>query len=219
MSFGKRQQGNITYFRVAGGKLVRPAKADTPGAVAVQTPQGEVVHQLHDDFVEGSIAGFEDKTSEFNGKTTRSLVVIMQDGDEVYRIEVSRGKQYWSDFLMRLPNLDFDKRVAISPYDITDKDTGRRQQGMSMKQDGRKIARAFSKENPGKLPQPTQVKVNDALVYDWGARNAFLEDVVLVEAKQRLTAKIQEAPPLGECVEAAPPQPAPVELSDDDLPF
>lgn len=191
MSFGKRQDGNVIYFRVAGGKLVRSAKADTPGAVAVKTPTGETVYQLHDDFIEGMITAFDEKTSDFNGKTTRSLVVVMSDTDEVYRIEMTRGKQYWADLLLRLPNVDLSKRITLSPYDITDKDTGSRNQGISMKQQGQKITRAFTKDNPGNLPQPKEIEIDGEKKLDWGPRNKYLEEVVLIEAKQRLNTEPQ----------------------------
>lgn len=185
MGYGKRDQnsGNTTYFRVASGKLVRSAKEDTPGAVAVKNAStGETVWQLHDEWVQGRIIALDDKDGEFG----KSLTVVLDDVGSRYQVDLKDGSMYWSDFLKRLPNVDLSQDVTLFPYSIEEEGRKVPNQGVSMKQGGAKVARAFTKENPNGLPQPVSVKFNGKDQLDWGPQNEFLVNTVLSEARKKL---------------------------------
>lgn len=218
--YGKRNEGNIMFWRIASGHMVRGAKQDTPDAVAVVNPQGGVSYQLHDDYLDGRIIGFDERIVEFGNLRRKMLVVLVLGASgTMHRVEIKRGDQYWSNFLKRLPNVDLSKPVRLWPYMI--EDDGKKNIGVSIKQGGQKVLQAFTRENPGNLPNPVE-EIDDntgEIRLNWSMHNRYLEDVVLEDAKKRLVALGPVADPQ-EAVGAAPVDVVPTEGDEnDDMPF
>lgn len=149
----------------------------TPGAIKRTTKTGKEVWERRDGYVDGVITSMFNKEREYNGEVTRSLVIRLRDKDEHYSLEVTQGSRYWVGILMRLPNINFQKPVRFAPYDFDgsdDKGGTRKVIGINLYQNGEKIDPAWTKTNPGDLPQGKQVRVNSKDVWDFEARDAYL---------------------------------------------
>ena len=82
----------------------------------------------------------------YDGDYGKNLIITIDAGLEE-PVELSLGVQtkYGEDLLRKLPNIDFNKDVVLSPYGFESE--GRTLQGMTVQQDGAKLANAYTKKN------------------------------------------------------------------------
>ena len=181
---------------------------DTPNAKQVfkqdGTPaldkKGAEVWRLENDFINERIIDLVDETSEYG----RRLVVLFNGG----QLALPHGERYWTDFLLRLPNVDLSKPVRLKPHMSLDEEKSkpgkeRYDYYMTMRQggsapdgsDGDKIERAFTQANnygrnedgTGGLPAGEQVEdpKTGNLVWSFLKRNKALEGIV-AQTKEKL---------------------------------
>jgi hypothetical protein len=223
------QQAGVIYLRIADGKVIETVEPNAPGAVKRTTkpsdehPQGKEVWERRDGYVDGVITSMFHTEREYKGEKITELVIRLRDTDEHYSLKVNKGNRYWVGIMKRLPNVNFQKPVRFSPYDFEGKDekTGAKRPviGINMFQGGQKVGPAWSKTNPGDIPQGKQVRVNGKDVWDFEERDAYLMRVFAELQDQLQTGDMA----MGGTAEAAPSaRPTPTPLADmpaDDLPF
>lgn len=198
--------GKPVYLRIAEGKIVETVEEGTPGAVKRTTKNGKEVWERRDGYVDGLITSMYNKEREYNGEVMHSLVIRLRDKDEHYSLEVNKGSRYWVGILTRLPNVNLQKPVRFSPYDFEGKDDKggmRKVIGINLYQGDQKIDPAWSKTNPGDLPQGKQVRVNGKDVWDFEARDQFLDRMFAEINDQLRTGDIAMGGEHGEPVEHA----------------
>ena len=225
MAVGHNNQGgNSTFLSVRtstddkGRKksvIAKRCTKDEPGAKLITKADGmpaldkdgNHTYRLEYDFIEGRIRGLEKRVTEFG----KYLDIHIQD-DRTYILSLERGDRYWSDFLQRLLNVDLGKTVRLTPYSI--EENGKYNQGISMRQDGMKINRRWTKENnyEGGPPQAEQKEVNEEMVWDFGKRNSWLEANVLDVCSARIGNAVPAAI-------TAPVSDSVADVDDDDLAF
>ena len=236
-------EGGATFLTVRMGTddkgrkraiLAKRCPADTPGAKQVFKANGEAavnkdgdaVYRLEYPALTGQIFKLESTESEYNGKTVKYLQVHVSDQGEHYILTLERGYRYWSDFLMRLPNVRLSEPVRLAPYAI--EEDGKFNQGISMKQNERKVERKWNAANgyENGPPMAEQIEINDEVKWDFGKRNRWMEANVLAEAIEELkvvggdpaAARKPDSTPAPS--QSARPKVTPLsEMPDDDLPF
>jgi hypothetical protein len=165
---------NTTYLSVADGNLVRQHKQATERTTERLTKTGKLVFEER----------FKDLTAKLENITTRTNDYGTQwqlhftDGDASYIVSLPYSSRYASSFLKALPNIDASKEVRFMPWAMKDKqDATKTITGITLYQDGEKIAPAYTKENPNGLPQMTKIKVKGKEQWDDSSMMEFLEQM------------------------------------------
>ena len=147
MAVGKNKEnrGNKPFLSIIGGNIKQPSSEGVEGAVKREWESKDgttgVKWELTHDFVEGNIVGLNYKDGDYGS----SLIVDLQEGNDVYSLQISTKSRYYDDFAKKVKALDLTKRVKISPYDFeskTDKDkkgNPKKIVGVSVYQEGEKI--------------------------------------------------------------------------------
>ena len=220
----------MIYLRIADGKIIETVDETTPGAIKRITkpsdehPNGREVWERRDGYVDGIITSMYHTEREYKGEKITELVIRLRDVDEHYSLKVNKGNRYWVGIMSRLPNVNLQRSVRFSPYDFKGKnEAGGEKQviGINLFQGDKKIDPAWSKTNPGELPQGKQVRVNGKDVWDFEERDAYLMKVFADLVDQMKTGDMavggsNDAPLVA--ANAAPGLP-PTTEEDDGLPF
>jgi hypothetical protein len=165
---------NTTYLSVADGNLVRQHKQATERTTERLTKTGKLVFEER----------FKDLTAKLENITTRTNEYGTQwqlhftDGDASYIVSLPYSSRYSSSFLKALPNVDVSKELRFMPWAMKDKqDATKTITGVTLYQDGEKIAPAYTKENPNGLPQMVKIKVKGKEQWDDSDMMQFLEQM------------------------------------------
>jgi hypothetical protein len=165
---------NTTYLSVADGNLVRQHKQATERTTERLTKTGKLVFEER----------FKDLTAKLENITTRTNEYGTQwqlefsDGDATYIVSLPYSSRYSSSFLKALPNVDVSKELRFMPWAMKDKqDATKTITGVTLYQDGEKIAPAYTKENPNGLPQMVKIKVKGKEQWDDSDMMQFLEQI------------------------------------------
>jgi hypothetical protein len=167
---------NTIYLNVADGNLVRQHKQPNERTSERLTKTGKLVYEER----------FKDLTAKLETINTRTNDYGTQwqlhftDGDDSYVVSLPYSSRYASSFLKALPNVDVNKVLRFMPWAMKDKlDATKTITGITLYQDGEKIAPAYTKENPNGLPQMTKIKVKGKEQWDDSDMMQFLEQTTL----------------------------------------
>lgn len=165
---------NTTYLSVADGNLVRQHKQATERTTERITKTGKLVFEEK----------FKDLTAKLTNLDTREndygkqWQLTFKDGEDTYIVSLPFSSRYASSFLKALPNLQLGKEVRFMPWAMKDKnDATKTITGITLYQDGVKIAPAYTKEEPNGLPQMVKIKVKGKEQWDDSAMMEFLEQM------------------------------------------
>ena len=206
--------------------LAQRCKEDTLGAKQVfkadgspaLTKDGDTCWRLEYDAIEGFITRLEKHDADFgDGKKQSYLHIYIKDGPDRFVLSLDRGDRYWSDFLLRLPLLAPQTLTKFQPYSISD-DDGKTNQGISMRQYGKKIERRWNATTGYDGGPPPATFDEDEQEWKWGKRNKWMEDNILDPiAKEYDEPHPLEGQPQPVGDQPEPEQPPPHD--EDDLPF
>ncbi len=167
---------NTTYLSVADGNLVRQHKQANAQTTERITKTGKLVFEER----------FKDLTAKLDGISTREndygkqWQLRFQDGGDYYVISLPYSSRYASSFLKVLPNLDLSKEVRFMPWAMKDKlDATKTITGITLYQDGEKLAPYYTKEDPKGLPQMVKIKVKGKEQWDDSDMMSYLENMAL----------------------------------------
>lgn len=163
------------YLKVSDGKIVRQFKTETPNSVVRITKTGKTVHEEFYDFVEGTITDIRTKENEY-GKFWMVTLVDYHDGDLKYILEFNYSGGVANSFLRTLPNVDFSTPVQLKPKQTIDGD--KKRTSLFINQSGKALKWAWTKENPGDMPQLKKIKVKGKEAWDDSDIMEFLEGYV-----------------------------------------
>lgn len=123
MGATQRVRNTVHYYNIINGKFARKVTEDTIGAVKRQTQDKttkeikDVYELLYDD-IDGFIYNVEFVTNTFRNLAVSSWKITVTDvkeGEPVMVIMLPDGSSEAADFLSKLPNVDFEKPVLLSP--------------------------------------------------------------------------------------------------------
>jgi len=154
MALGSNSSGdsNRIFLNVGFGKIRQKSigrekvTAETPNAVCRKTQAGADSWGLEHDFLIGRITNIFYKEDKDYGN---SFEVIIQDGADSYQLSFKDDNRNWFDFAKKLPNMNFNEVYKFSPYDFTDKDSGKRRAGFSIKQNSESVPSAYDRKDAG----------------------------------------------------------------------
>lgn len=170
---GVNNSGEAIYLSVAYGRLRMKTlsngtkvTAETENAVSRKNSKGEDSWAIEYDFVKGDI---EKVFRKEGGDYDDRFEIVITDGADRYRVSLSEGSRFCNDFLKKLPNIDFNKSVILTPYDFESKTDGKRRVGISIEQEGNKIKSYYSAEKNGKWELLYGYPSGDGV--DWGDKD------------------------------------------------
>lgn len=174
-----------TFVSIKNGSLCVKTDETNPEARAreytnPQTGEKGVAYELVYDNLRGNINSIEVK----DGKFGKQLIIGIDDTALALGIE----GRYAIDIMKKLPNVNLEEEINIVPYSFTG-DNGKKQQGVTIYQDEKKIPDFFSsKDKNGKvkllngMPEPEKeykdMSKDDWKIYFINVRK-FLEDYLV----------------------------------------
>lgn len=167
---------NTTYLNVADGNLVRQHKQANERTTERLTKTGKLVFEERFKDLTAKLETISTRTNDYGTQWQLEFI----DGDATYIVSLPYSSRYASSFLKALPNIDLTKEVRFMPWAMKDKlDATKTITGITLYQDGEKIAPAYTKESPNGLPQMTKIKVKGKEQWDDSAMMEFLEQTTL----------------------------------------
>ena len=165
---------NIIYLSVADGNLVRQHKQATERTTERITKTGKLVYEERFKDLTAKLVNIDTKENDYG----KQWQVTFTDEGETYIVSLPFSSRYASSFLKALPNADLSKELRFMPWAMKDKnDATKTITGITLYQDGEKIAPAYTKEDPNGLPQMTKIKVKGKEQWDDSDMMLFLENM------------------------------------------
>ena len=134
----EKQESNSIYLSIIKDNFVQRSTEDNPKAVKREYEDSEgkkgVKWEVPYQAVEGYITG----VSFHDGKFGEEFVVTLEEGDSSVKIQMGTGSRYFMNFGEKFPNIDFTKKVKLSPYDLVD-DKGKTKNGITVYQGEDKV--------------------------------------------------------------------------------
>ena len=176
MGLGSRSGGsNKNYLGIYGGQIARewrkkkPSEAEIPAGKELQEREiskgpnaGNTVWFVGFDYLEGKV---NDLKLDTEGKYGDKIVIEIDDVGDIFQLEFGANSSYGSDFLMKLPNIDFDADIILQPwtmtpeewFELTDKKVTGNRSGLTIYNGTydkeNKVYNYYTKDNPNGLPE------------------------------------------------------------------
>lgn len=197
MGLDNRTTGN--YITILQGKLCQRVPEGTEGAITRVNKVGNTVHEKFYDSFTGKLVDIKITESDYG----KSWNFMFKDKEEIYTLQLSYSNSFSTAFLKMLPNIDLSKEMKVSPS--TKEVDGKNKSSLFVNQDGKPLKHAYTRENPGGMPDMEQVTVNGVLVWDDTKRLEFLKNMVDTLITPKLAqAKFEATPTPGEAGPVSP---------------
>ena len=177
MGLENKTGNRMTIVNIIGGKFtVRlPDGDNNPDAVERQLEKGphagQTVRELQYSHLDGVIVGGEMRTSEYGTEP----VLNMQDGEEVFKLQLPVDGMYFEQIAKRLPNVDPTKNVVFG----IGYDKERDRNFVYVQQDGASVHYAFTKDDPNGMPPPEKKTVMGKDKWDFTDQRNFLYETAV----------------------------------------
>lgn len=207
------------------------------------TPRPDVYELINDSFSGRIEAMFNrERTVPWQNHPLKSTVVVLRAGNELYNLELQHNGRYWPVFMNCLASgaVNLSRGIRIRAWDykskkppfkrivglgVYQKATAAQIEAASkpgatfkIEEDGTvQIPWRWTKENPGKQPQPVVHKIpGKDDIWDFSARDEFLRGVVVYfeeKLKAMREAELSELEQAGATTATPEPTPAPVPVA------
>ena len=179
-------EDNKTYLTIVQGTLSQQVKEGTPNSEkrVYEKKDGSTGEKWELKFksVSGVISKMEIKDSDFG----EQLIIVISDAGEFFQLQLPLTSNYFTDFGRKLPNIQLQYPVTISPYDFTTKE-GKKKTGMTISQEGVKLENYYydpvGKKNLHGFPSPK----NNGKGFDSDDWKMYF-----IEVKKFMKKKVQE---------------------------
>lgn len=153
---GLETREHKVYLQViADGTIRKVVPEGTPGAVKRVYEDRETKEEKHKwEMVFDAINGTLGSITLNKGKYGDQLILPITSGDETFNLALSTQQNYGEDFMKKMPNINFDKPVRLSPFSFTS-DAGKTVRGMDIRQDWNPHE-PITKDNGSKIPSHYQ---------------------------------------------------------------
>ena len=163
---------NTTYLSVSDGNLVRQHKQANERTTERVTKTGKLVYEERFKDLTALLTKIDTKENDYG----KQWQLTFSDGDNTYIVSMPFSSRYASSFLKALPNVNILNELRFMPWAMKDKnDPTKTITGITLYQDGNKIAPFYTKDEPNGLPQMTKIKVKGKEQWDDSDMMAFLE--------------------------------------------
>lgn len=191
---GVHTREHKTYLQIiADGSIRKQVPEGTEGCVRREWEDRDTKEMKHKfEMAYDSIDGMIGDITVNKGKFGDQLIVPITDTDnsEVFTLALSTGQNFGEDFLKKMPNINFDKPVMLTPYSFLS-DAGKTIRGIDIRQDwtdepnsGNKITSNYydpdAKKNINGYPDPDgdtkSYSTDDWKIYFAQARKFLVAD-------------------------------------------
>lgn len=193
MGLSNNTNKNKVYLTIVNGKVTRRLKGEEPGAEKRALKNGREVWEMRYDQVDGKIKGFEWESHDEYGEFIN--VMLEDNSGDAFQLQMPIRGGYAYGFFSRIPNVDFNKEVRLTPYLIDRSKEGKSDKAvLVIYQDDNlgnstKVESFFTRENPNGLPELKQVEFQGQTRWDDTDRVAFFRAVM----DKKIASKIKEA--------------------------
>lgn len=133
---------NGTYVHISNGKLVVKENGE----------------QVFYDQLTGVITNVEFVIEEYNQKQFEVVRFTLQDGDDKYILKIRTDSGYFRGFVNALKMANITQPIVVSPS--SKEENGKTRTTCFLRQNGKPLKHAFTKDNMGDLPQVERVTLN-----------------------------------------------------------
>src|SRR3990167_24627 len=133
------------------GTFRRKVTADTPGATLRKYKTSDDKEGEKYELIAQKISGIIDSISIFDGEYGKNVIIgfKLEEGQpesEHVFVSLSSSSSFGEQFMAKLPNIDVEKEVTLSPYSFIG-DDDKQKRGISITQNGEKIQDAYQTYN------------------------------------------------------------------------
>jgi hypothetical protein len=165
-------KNSAIYLTISEGRICRRVQSPTATSKERQTKDGKLIHEEQYHGWSGKITDIQTRQTDYG----KEWNVTIEDGDTKASLQMKYSSGYASAFLKTLPNVDLSKDVQLMPKSETT--DGKTKTTMFIKQDGKAIKWAYTKDNPNGLPSMKKIKVKGVDVWDDSDMMEHLESMV-----------------------------------------
>lgn len=154
-----------TYYSIlSDGKFHTQVDEGTAGAVRREYETSDGKKGVKYELIAQSISGRITNIAIYEGDYGKNLQVFM--GDDVI-VSLNCASNFGEDFMKKLPNIDIEKDVKLSPYSFEDADTKKVKKGITVYQDEKKIADFYHNKEGEKWVEANGYPKIPAKAKDW----------------------------------------------------
>lgn len=174
------KNANVVFLSLISGKLVRrvqePTESSESRTLTKGPNSGSVIHEEKYDSLTGIIKSVtvEDKDVPWQKEKIPTVVLIMEDEGDVYKIEWDLSSSYSKSFINRMEGINYGEEVEFNTFWIKGDDDKHRG-FVGLKQGGNKIEKLYTDEQ---VPKIKPVKVGDKTHYDDSDLLKFMRAIV-----------------------------------------
>ena len=176
---------NKIYLSVLGsdGSIRPTVNENTEGAVKRDYESSDGKKGTKFELVYKAIGGKITGLAFYDGDYGKNLQIDITHDAGTHTLSLGTASNFGEDFLKKLPNIDLNEEVVITPYAFED-EKGKMKKGVTITQDGEKIQNFFydaeKKVNLHGYPKLTQKQIDSFDTDDWkvyfiGARKFLIE--------------------------------------------
>lgn len=164
------------WARVVREWLDNPPQLDDMSQVKERTTdKGRKIYYMDWASIDGYIVGAAYRETEKFKSRQIHLVLDDPDSGERYTVVMNAEFGRARNFFATLPNIDLDKPVLFTPYNFKN-DEGKIFSGVSIKQEGEKVPKYYTKDEPHGKPDWEKKKVGNSIKWDSTDELAFYID-------------------------------------------
>ena len=153
------QKTFVTFFN---GRMKINVKEGTEGSVQRVNKNGKTVHEVYLSEIFGYLISIKKRPQEGDFKDTWAVCLKDPEDGSIMQLELPYSSSQTNGLFTRLPKIDFSYPIVIK--------TGRfeadERNWLTVEQNGAKLERFWTKENPGDLPRMKKVMVNGKPTWD-----------------------------------------------------
>lgn len=173
MGLNQGGSSSRTFLSISDGKIAKRVQEGEAGAIKCFSKDGtKSWYEQRFSSVSGRITDVFKRVSD-KGYGSQ-LCIVLKDGNEEFQVQMPWSSRYSSGFFLCMPNIDPSKELTLSPWakeiDGTKKTMLYLRQGS-----GDNVEWAWTRENPGEMPDMKQMKVKGNIVWDDTDRQEFFE--------------------------------------------
>lgn len=206
----EKSEGRKIFLSISDGRIVRQHQNPIEGTTV--TRENKNKRMVHEEFfkaVTGMITDIKSKEAPFGPVWE----ITVSDGEEEFVLSFTYSGKYTNHFFRALPNVDLSDAVTFNPWSMKDKkDPSKTAIGLSLWQGEKgkkvKVEFAYTREEPGEMPELKKKKVKGKDVWDDSERLEFFEKMLVNKILPQLKGN-----------SGKPPVVEPADVAEDEAPF
>lgn len=209
----------IIYVSVFDGNLTTRAKPNEEGAVERENKEGRKVWEHHHkDGLTGILLNITAAKNPRINKNPWEYLIEMRDNKNKFVIAIPAESRYGDDLACKVPAIKYGVSTVINPYHFTDKDNKEKKIiGVTIMQEGTKVPRCITKENPMGRPETDgQLDDDDYKAFKIKERKFYRE---IVQHHSNTLTTQEEVKVSSAATQTSSDQPPAASGEEDDLPF